>query len=72
MRHNPILGGLGSYAIGEIQNRVRAMREAGVDLIDFSIGDPKEPTPPYVREAVRDAIPIVSQYPTVRRPQFSA
>ncbi len=66
MRHNPVLGGLGSYAIGEIQNRVRTMREAGADLIDFSIGDPMEPTPPEIREAVGGAIPIVSQYPTVR------
>jgi succinyldiaminopimelate transaminase len=37
-----------------------------VDLIDFSIGDPREPTPETVRTAVRDAIPEVSQYPTVR------
>jgi succinyldiaminopimelate transaminase len=66
MRSNPVLARLGAYAIGEIQNRVRAMREAGEDLIDFSIGDPREPTPPAVRSAVRDALPEVSQYPTVR------
>lgn len=66
MRHNPVLDGLGSYALGEIQHRVRAMRDAGVPLIDFSIGDPREATPEPVRSAVRDAIPAVSQYPTVR------
>jgi succinyldiaminopimelate transaminase len=66
MRANPTLSNLGSYAIGEIQNRVRSMREAGIDLIDFSIGDPREPTPTAVRDAVRHAIPEVSQYPTVR------
>jgi succinyldiaminopimelate transaminase len=66
MRKNPVLAQLGSYAIGEIQNRVRSMREAGQELIDFSIGDPREPTPGFVREAVRQAIPEVSQYPTAR------
>jgi acetylornithine/N-succinyldiaminopimelate aminotransferase len=66
MRRNPVLAQLGSYTIGEIQNRVRSMREAGEELIDFSIGDPREPTPAFIREAVRDAIPEISQYPTAR------
>ena len=66
MRTNPVLARLGSYAIGELQNRVRAMRAAGEHLIDFSIGDPREPTPAFIREAVRDSIPEVSQYPTAR------
>lgn len=66
MRSNPALARLGSYAIAELQLRVRAMREADVDVIDFSIGDPREPTPPSVRAAVKEAIPEVSQYPTVR------
>jgi succinyldiaminopimelate transaminase len=66
MRKNPVLSELGSYAIGEIQNKARAMRESGVDLIDFSIGDPREPTPDFIRDAVREAIPDISQYPTAR------
>jgi succinyldiaminopimelate transaminase len=33
-------------------------------VIDFSIGDPREPTPPFIAEAMRRAVPAVSQYPT--------
>jgi succinyldiaminopimelate transaminase len=65
MRRNPLLDALGAYPITEIQNRARALRDAGERLIDFSIGDPREPTPEFIREAVRAAVPEVSQYPTV-------
>ena len=34
-------------------------------MIDFSIGDPREPTPPFIPEAMKAAVPEVSQYPTV-------
>lgn len=40
------------------------MREAGKTVIDFSIGDPREPTPTFIPEALRKAVPVVSQYPT--------
>ncbi|HEX2370607.1 MAG TPA: aminotransferase class I/II-fold pyridoxal phosphate-dependent enzyme [Acidimicrobiia bacterium] len=64
MRTNPVLDGLGTYPIAVIQERARAMRAAGEPLIDFSIGDPREPTPEFIREALRTAVPEVSQYPT--------
>jgi LL-diaminopimelate aminotransferase len=41
------------------------MRDAGEHLIDFSLGDPREPTPEFIRAAAAEAIPEVSQYPTV-------
>ncbi|HHC08430.1 MAG TPA: aminotransferase class I/II-fold pyridoxal phosphate-dependent enzyme [Actinobacteria bacterium] len=63
MRRNPILAELGTYPIATIQARARARREAGLPLVDFSIGDPREPTPPFIRAALRDAVPEVSQYP---------
>jgi succinyldiaminopimelate transaminase len=40
------------------------MREAGATVIDFSIGDPREPTPPFIPDALRAAVPTISQYPT--------
>ena len=64
MRLNPILEQLGSYPIAVVHERARAMREAGSTVIDFSIGDPREPTPPFIPEALRAAVPAVSQYPT--------
>lgn len=65
MKLNPVLAALGDYPIAEIQNVARKMRDAGERLIDFSIGDPREPTPEFIREALRVAVPEVSQYPTV-------
>ena len=66
MRINPVLQEMGAYPIAAIQNRAREMRDAGETLIDFSIGDPREPTPPFISEALRRAVPEVSQYPTTR------
>ncbi len=66
MRVNPTLDALGAYPIAAVQEKARAMRDAGEPLIDFSIGDPREPTPEFIRDALRAAVPEVSQYPTTR------
>lgn len=66
MKINPVLAGLGAYPIATIQDKARAMREAGERLVDFSIGDPREPTPPFIPEALKAAVPAISQYPTTR------
>ena len=65
IRSNPVLGRLGAYAIATVQERARAMRAAGERVVDFSIGDPREPTPEFIPEALKAAVPDVSQYPTV-------
>lgn len=64
MRLNPILEQLGSYPIAVVQERARAMRDAGQTVIDFSIGDPREPTPDFIPKTLKEAVPEVSQYPT--------
>lgn len=51
--------------IADLQALARRMREAGEKVIDFSIGDPREPTPPFIPAAMKAAVPEVSQYPTV-------
>lgn len=63
MRTNPVLDELGAYPITEVQDTARRMRAAGDRVIDFSIGDPREPTPEFIRQALRDAVPEVTQYP---------
>ncbi len=65
MKTNRVLVDLGSHAIAAIQERARGLRDAGEPLIDFSIGDPREPTPPFIRQALVSSVPEVSQYPTV-------
>ena len=64
MRLNPILEQLGSYPIAIVHERARAMRDAGKTVIDFSIGDPREPTPSFIPDALKANVPAISQYPT--------
>lgn len=64
MNMNPILTKLGNYPMATVQQRAIDRRAAGLPLIDFSIGDPKEPTPAFIPEALRAAVPTISQYPT--------
>lgn len=66
MRVNPALDRVGSHPISAIQERVATRRASGEPIIDFSIGDPLEPTWPAIRQAVRQAVPEVSQYPATR------
>src|SRR2546423_8629129 len=37
----------------------------GVPIFDFGVGDPIEPTPPFIRQALIEALDPVSQYPTI-------
>src|SRR5512146_3549823 len=48
----------------ELDERRRALAAAGKRLFDFGLGDPKEPTPAFVKEALRAGVPDVSQYPS--------
>lgn len=61
---NPVLGQLQKNLSVEIDERRRALAAAGKRLFDFGLGDPREPTPPFIREALRAAVPEVSQYPS--------
>ena len=45
-------------------DRMRArLAPAGVPVINFGIGDPRERTPEFIREALRRAVPEMSSYP---------
>ena len=65
MKRNPVLDQLGTYPISTLQEKARDMRARGEFVVDFSIGDPREPTPPFIPAALKKAVPAVSQYPTV-------
>jgi LL-diaminopimelate aminotransferase len=62
--HNPVLDALPRNLMVELEERRAALRRAGKPLYDFGLGDPREPTPPFLREALRAAVPEVSQYPS--------
>ncbi len=54
-----------TYPFVEIEHKKRALVERGVEVIDLSIGDPRELTPSFIIEAVRSHVPTRSSYPTV-------
>jgi succinyldiaminopimelate transaminase len=51
------------YPFEALDRRKQEAVEAGRTLIDFGVGDPREETPPIVRDALRDAIGPISSYP---------
>ena len=61
---NPVLDAVQKNLMVALDERKAALRAAGRTLYDFGLGDPREPTPPFVREALRSAVPEVSQYPS--------
>jgi aspartate/methionine/tyrosine aminotransferase len=61
---NPALDTLGGYPLARLQDLAGQLRADGQPLHDFSIGDPDEPTPPLIRQALIDAVGSVSRYPT--------
>ncbi len=62
---NPRLARFDVYPFVELDRKKNALRWRGVDVIDLSIGDPRELTPPFIVEAMRAGIPERSSYPTV-------
>jgi len=62
---NDRIRNLPTYPMVELARRKAELIARGVDVLDFGTGDPVEPTPAVVRQALIDAVPHVSQYPTI-------
>jgi LL-diaminopimelate aminotransferase len=56
------------YMFAELERRIEAKRDEGIDVISLGIGDPDLPTFRYVVEAMREAVgdPEAQKYPTNR------
>src|SRR5215218_7728557 len=61
---NPVLEKGGAYPLLRLDERRKDLEKKGVPLFDFGTGDPREPTDPKIRQALMDAVPEVSQYPS--------
>jgi len=62
---NPVLRSLKPYPMAELQRRKAELGKTGISIHDFGTGDPVEPTPAFIPEALRQAVPTISQYPSV-------
>jgi succinyldiaminopimelate transaminase len=51
------------YPFEELDLRVREALDAGREVIDFGVGDPREVTPAFIRQALVDGVEAVSSYP---------
>jgi LL-diaminopimelate aminotransferase len=60
------LKALPKHLFVDLRDTIRQVEARGVDLISLAIGDPAEPTPDYIIEALREAAldPHNHQYPT--------
>lgn len=54
------------YAFAEVDNEVAKLRQQGISPIDFGVGDPQEPTPEIIRNALKKGADIYksSGYPS--------
>jgi succinyldiaminopimelate transaminase len=49
---SPVLSAQGTYPFVRIEQAKREAAEAGIEILDFGQGDPREPTDPLIREAL--------------------
>jgi alanine-synthesizing transaminase len=54
------------YLFAELDRKLEAKRAEGVDVISLGVGDPDQPTPEYIVDAMREAVlePSTHRYPS--------
>src|SRR5919204_7011530 len=63
MHLSPALAETGTYPFVTLEQAKRRLAAAGVELIDFGKGDPREPTDPMILRALVDSLTEISSYP---------
>jgi acetylornithine aminotransferase len=63
MRVSPVLAGLRTYPFVRLTEAKRRLAATGVEVIDFGIGEPREETPAFIRDALVAALDPISTYP---------
>jgi N-succinyldiaminopimelate aminotransferase len=63
MHLSPGIRDIEPYPFEELDRRKQEALDAGRELIDFGVGDPRDETPAFIREALKDAIVPMSSYP---------
>ncbi|HUK96940.1 MAG TPA: aminotransferase class I/II-fold pyridoxal phosphate-dependent enzyme [Gaiellaceae bacterium] len=60
---SPVLAELEQYPFARLDDWRAEVRARGIEPIDFGMGDPREVTPPFIREALLASVDDVSSYP---------
>jgi succinyldiaminopimelate transaminase len=60
---SPVLSAQGTYPFVRIERAKREAAEAGIEILDFGQGDPREPTDPMIRQALIDGLEERMGYP---------
>jgi succinyldiaminopimelate transaminase len=60
---SPVLADLAQYPFARLDEWKAEAQARGIDLIDFGMGDPREVTPAFIREALLASVDEVSSYP---------
>jgi acetylornithine aminotransferase len=60
---SPVLAELAQYPFARLDDWKADATKRGIELIDFGMGDPREVTPPFIREALLASVDAVSSYP---------
>jgi succinyldiaminopimelate transaminase len=60
---SPVLSAQGTYPFVRIERAKREAAEAGIEILDFGQGDPREPTDPAIRQALVDGLEERMGYP---------
>ena len=60
---SPVLAELAQYPFARLDDWKAEAEGRGIELIDFGMGDPREVTPPFIREALLASVDAVSSYP---------
>ncbi len=60
---SPILTGQATYPFVRLNQAAAARRAEGLEVIDFGMGDPREPTDPRIIQALRDGVRERMGYP---------
>jgi N-succinyldiaminopimelate aminotransferase len=63
MHLSPGIRDVEPYPFEELDRRKQEALDAGRELIDFGVGDPRDETPAFIREALKDAVVPTSSYP---------
>ncbi len=64
VRLSPVLASLATYPFVRLEEARRRVAATGVEILDFGMGEPREETPAFIRQALIDAVGPMSAYPS--------